>query len=109
MKLRQLLVSVAAACLLVGASNTMACCTNVYEAWLLIGVDTAHGEFQTEARKCSVAIQEVKLLGYRFGGMSQVKENVNVLYFQQRPFQGDGSISLFCYALINQFDEDSPL
>jgi len=107
MKTQKLFVFViaVAAFLLVGASNATACCTELFfEAWIVLGVETSTGEqvLGTEVEKCAEGIKELQLLGYRFLDMSQVRDNVNVLYFRQRPRRGDNVVGLFCYAVINQ-------
>jgi len=107
MKTQKLFVFViaVAAFLLVGASNATACCVELfYEAWIVLGVETSTGEqvLGTEVEKCAEGIKELQLLGYRFLDMSQVRDNVNVLYFRQRPRRGDNVVGLFCYAVINQ-------
>ena len=100
MKTQKLLVLVLAmvAFLLVGASNATACCFELFfEAWVVMGVESSSGEqvLGTEIEKCSKGINELQVLGYRFRSMAQVKENVNVLYFQQPPRRGAMSSASF--------------
>ena len=101
MKTQKLFVFViaVAAFLLVGASNATACCVELfYEAWIVLGVETSTGEpvFATQPAKCVEGIKGLQLLGYRFKSMAQVKENVNVLYFQEPPRRGNDVVGLFC-------------
>ena len=106
MKNQKLLVFViaVAALLLVGASNATACCLEIFETWVVLGVESASGEkvLGTEVEKCVEGIEKLVVLGYRFKSMAQVKENVNVLYFQEPPRRGNDVVGLFCYVIINE-------
>ena len=106
MKNQKLLVFViaVAAFLLVGASNATACCLEIFETWVVLGVESASGEqvLGTEVERCVEGVQELQILGYRFKSMAQVKDKVNVLYFQQPPRRGDDVVGLFCYVVINE-------
>ena len=111
MKTQKLFVFViaVAAFLLVGASNATACCLEIFETWVVLGVESASGEqvLGTEVEKCVEGIAELQILGYRFKSMAQVKDKVNVLYFEKiRLRRGEiSNVALFCYTIINQAEE----
>ncbi len=117
MKKRNLFVSVIAVAgfLLLGASNARACCIEVFEAWIVLGVDSSSGEFEfgTQPVRCMDGVRFLRKRGFLFREISQVNANVSVLLFLQPGFFRDrdqeaDSVSLFCYAIINEFDEDIP-
>jgi hypothetical protein len=95
--------------LLLGASDARACCIEVFEAWIVLGVDSSSGDFQfgTQPVRCMEGVAILRQKGFRLRDISQVRSNISLLYFEQPFFIPEhDSVSLICYAIINQFDED---
>ncbi len=98
--------------LLVAAPKARACCVEVYEAWIILGFESSSGDpvLGTEVKKCMKGIAALQGRGFSLRDVSQVRDDISVLLFDKPGRKGPGdNVSLFCYAVINQFDEDSPL
>ena len=109
---KMLIPGAVAAFLLLGASNAKACCIESFEAWIVLGVESSSEDFQlgTQVVKCMDGVKILHRRNFRFEGISQVRSNISLLYFERPNGNGNGNggdaVSLFCYAIINQFDED---
>ena len=76
------LVLAVAAFLLIGASNTTACCTENFQGWVVVGSTSSSGISHVQSKVCLKAVEELRLRGFRFRDISQVRPNISVLYFQ---------------------------
>ena len=98
MKTQKLFVFVLAvtAFLLVGASNATACCTEKFQGWIVLGSTSSTGISYVESKVCMKAFEELRLRGFHFRDISQVRPNTSVLIFQKL----DDTVSLFCTNII---------
>ena len=101
MKTQKLLFVIAvAAVLLIGASNARACCTEKFQGWVVLGSTSSSGISYVDSEVCMNAVEEIRLRGFRFMGISHVRENISVLYFQKV----DDTVSLFCASVIGPLE-----
>jgi hypothetical protein len=112
LKLSVFAIAVAGLVLVGAPKKAMACCTNVYEAWIILGLESSSGNVSlgTEVKACMKGVAVLRGRGFRLVDISQVRDNISVLYLRRVEGGPNGqgkAVSLFCYALINQFDEDS--
>jgi len=91
------LVLAVAAFLVVGASNATACCNEEFQGWIVLGSTSSSGISYVESKICMTAVEELRLRGFHFRDMSQVRPNISVLYFQKL----DDTVSLFCEAILH--------